>query len=272
MQVKKHQAADHCSMRKTSRFAPTLFCTTKRPQLPVQKRTRNITTRLWKVNKMRVAALLSLAAVALAHPRQTSSQVSASSASNLIVQAPSGTYQGLVNGSAPHVRQFLGMPYAQKPIGDLRWAPPQKLETNCTHMYDATRFPPSCPQYISSIPDIFNQAVPEFLIRGPVSEDCLSLGIWTPAEGRALPVIVFVTGGAFTTGGVDIDYQLPYHWVERTQAHIVVTVNYRLNIFGFPNAAGLDEQNLGILDQRMALEWVRDNIEAFGGDGKSARS
>lgn len=221
---------------------------------------------------MLVAALLSLAALALARPQQSPKPDHSCSANNLIIQAPSGTYQGLVNGSAPHVRQFLGVPYAQSPIGDLRWAPPQKLETNCTHKYDATRFSPSCPQYISPIPDIFNQAVPEFLIRGPVSEDCLSLGIWTPAGARGLPVIVFVTGGAFTTGGVDIDYQLPYHWVERTQAHIVVTMNYRLNIFGFPNAAGLNEQNLGILDQRMALEWVRDNVEAFGGDRESGQS
>ena len=77
-----------------------------------------------------------------------------------------------------------------------------------------------------------------------------------------------MTGGGFVIGGVDISWQLPSSWVERSQSHIVVTINYRLNIFGFPNARGLADghQNLGILDQRAALEWVRDNIAAFGGD------
>ena len=60
--------------------------------------------------------------------------------------------------------------------------------------------------------------------------------------------------------------QLPQRWVARTQEHIVVTINYRMNIMGFPNAAGTREQNLGLLDQRVALEWVRDNIRYFGGD------
>jgi carboxylesterase type B len=75
-----------------------------------------------------------------------------------------------------------------------------------------------------------------------------------------------MTGGGLQTGGVNIEWQFPTSWVERTQEHIVVTINYRLNIFGFPNARGLAAQNLGILDQRMALEWVRDNVAAFGGD------
>jgi len=78
----------------------------------------------------------------------------------------------------------------------------------------------------------------------------------------------FMTGGGFQTGGVYIPQQIPTDWVDRTQSHIVVTINYRLNIFGFPNAQGLKdtEQNLGILDQRAALEWVHANIASFGGD------
>jgi carboxylesterase type B len=81
-----------------------------------------------------------------------------------------------------------------------------------------------------------------------------------------LPVLFFIPGGGFQTGGITVPWQIPTPWVERSQAHIVVTINYRLGVFGFPNARGLDRQNLGIEDQRMALEWVRDNIEAFGGD------
>lgn len=61
-------------------------------------------------------------------------------------------------------------------------------------------------------------------------------------------------------------YHIPAGWVNRSQKHIIVTMNYRVNIFGFPNSAGLEDNDLGILDQRLALEWVYANIEAFGGD------
>lgn len=100
------------------------------------------------------------------------------------------------------------------------------------------------------------------------SEDCLYLSIWTPANitSDKLPVAFFMTGGHFTTGGVNIPGQIPAAWVNRSQEHIVVTINYRVNIFGFPNAAGSGSPNVVILDQRMALEWVADNIAAFGGD------
>ena len=128
---------------------------------------------------------------------------------------------------------------------------------------------------------MYNQDVPEFILdpspyepaAGAMphssAEDCLSLAIWSPtnaSDTSSLPVIMFMTGGGFNNGGIDIKYQLPHNWVQRTQAHIVVTINYRLSILGFPDAAGLDSQNLAFLDQRMALEWVRDNIAAFGGD------
>jgi acetylcholinesterase len=78
----------------------------------------------------------------------------------------------------------------------------------------------------------------------------------------------FMTGGGFIIGGINLPWQIPTSWVERSQSAIIVTINYRINIFGFPNAAGLPkgEQNLGVMDQRLALEWVRDNIAAFGGD------
>ncbi|KAJ6528103.1 Alpha/Beta hydrolase protein, partial [Mycena capillaripes] len=100
------------------------------------------------------------------------------------------------------------------------------------------------------------------------SEDCLTLNIWAPTHphGTSLPVLVWFFGGGFVTGGANSLYYNPTQWVQRTQAHIVVSVNFRSNIFGFPNAAGLKEQNLGLLDQRTSLEWLRMNIGAFGGD------
>jgi carboxylesterase type B len=78
-----------------------------------------------------------------------------------------------------------------------------------------------------------------------------------------------MTGGGFQSNGVDVPGQIPAPWVNRSQEHIVVTINYRLNIFGFPNARALDSPNLAILDQRLALEWVHENIAAFGGDPES---
>ncbi|KAF8183220.1 Alpha/Beta hydrolase protein [Mycena galopus ATCC 62051] len=100
------------------------------------------------------------------------------------------------------------------------------------------------------------------------SEDCLTLNVWTPVlePESNLPVIIWFFGGGFIQGGADSLYYNPAPWVQRTQAHIVVSVNFRSNIFGFPNAAGLAEENLGLLDQRLSLEWVQKNIGPFFGD------
>lgn len=104
------------------------------------------------------------------------------------------------------------------------------------------------------------------------AEDCLSLAVWTPANISAqakLPVVVYLTGGGDVTGGINIPTQLPANWVHRSQSHIVVTTNYRVNMFSFPNARGLNgSTNFGLQDQRMAVEWVAENIAAFGGDPK----
>lgn len=102
---------------------------------------------------------------------------------------------------------------------------------------------------------------------GPFDENCLTLNMWAPPPPeKELPVFLWYFGGGFKEGGTSALYYNPQSWVQRTQEHIVVTVNFRSNIFGYPNPAGLTEQNLGLLDQRMGLEWVRDNIANFGGD------
>lgn len=156
----------------------------------------------------------------------------------LVVRANSGTYKGITTEAAPHVRQFLQIPYALPPIGSRRWLPPVKPFSNASSAYDATTFPPSCPQYRSKVPSLQSQDSPEFQIfangQSPTvgasaantSEDCLYLAVWTPAGVKTsnLPVIMFMTGGGFETGGINILAQLPHHWVERTQAHIVITV------------------------------------------------
>ncbi|KAK2812227.1 hypothetical protein FQN50_001585 [Emmonsiellopsis sp. PD_5] len=97
------------------------------------------------------------------------------------------------------------------------------------------------------------------------SEDCLSLNIWSNWKPRK-PILVFFYGGRYTTGDTNTPFYNGKYFAE-AQDVVVVTVNYRINIFGFPGAPG-QTQNLGLLDQRLAVEWVRDNAKAFGGDPK----
>ncbi|CCC11713.1 hypothetical protein SMACR_04696 [Sordaria macrospora] len=196
--------------------------------------------------------------------------------SSLSVKVSGGILHGIVKETEdPCVRQFLGIPFAQPPVGNLRFAPPQPAAP--FGELKVKKLPPSCIQYLSTDPpSIYTQDVTEYNVQGlnvtspNISEDCLTLSLWAPPATKkdSLPVIVFVYGGAFSTGGQDVPTQIPTDWVQRKKDHIVVTFNYRLNIFGFPNARGipLTEQNVGLLDQRLAVEWVRDNIAAFGGD------
>lgn len=213
-----------------------------------------------------------------------SSIVSAALTSNISeVDTPVGKIFGLIDDITPHVAQYLGIPFAEPPVGPLRWLPARPKAP--VPAIDATAFGPACAQYVTSLPQVYNTDVPGFLVDGPTSEDCLTLNIWAPNGWRLrpLPVLVWLYGGSFQTGGGNTPYQIPSRWVERSQNHIVVGIkcvpnpsllsltdhsSYRLNIFGFPNAAGLNpnELNLGLLDQRLALEWIRANIAFFGGD------
>ncbi|PQE22097.1 para-nitrobenzyl esterase protein [Rutstroemia sp. NJR-2017a BVV2] len=191
-------------------------------------------------------------------------------AADLLVSTSSGNLKGFINETTPNVRQFLGVPFAQAPTGDLRWMPPTALPANqSSASVDATKFGLSCPQYESAIPSIYSTFVRELFINGPNGEDCLSLSIWAPLHmnpKEKLPVVIWIYGGGLQTGGSSVPYQDPAKWIERTQSHIVVSIQYRLNIFGFPNAPGLGAQNLGFMDQRAAVEWLRENIAVFGGN------
>lgn len=166
------------------------------------------------------------------------------------------------------VRQWLGVPFARAPVADLRFALPQPLPDNSSSRHvDAKSFGQNCPQYETTEPSIYNQITREYFITGSSGDDCLSVSIWAPLHpiNESLPVFIWVYGGGSTTGGSSVPYQNPQKWVQRTQAHIVVSLQYRLNFFGSPNAPGLD-QNLAFYDTRLAMEWTRDNIAAFGGD------
>lgn len=193
-------------------------------------------------------------------------------ADGLTVQTNTGLVSGFYNSSAPNVRQFLGIPYAQPPVGDLRFAPPLPA-TQRSGTLNATKFAPSCMQKFSSSQTIYTQVVPEFLINGGQSEDCLYLNVWAPnvtaSAKELLPVLLYIPGGGFTSGGADSVYKYPDQWIQRTQSHLVVVMkyfvrsviyrddadrisSYRVNVFGFPNAAGLTDLNVGLLDQRTA--------------------
>ncbi|KAK3983992.1 Alpha/Beta hydrolase protein [Cladorrhinum sp. PSN332] len=196
---------------------------------------------------------------------------------SLSVTTRLGTINGVVNPATPCVRRFLRIPYAKPPTQHRRFRPPEPVDSYPDDGINATSLGPSCPQFLVQEPaTVYNRLVPQFNLQGlndtcaDTSEDCLTLSVYTPPvpRGRKLPVIIFIYGGSFTFGGQDVPYQIPAKWVQQSQAHIVVTFNYRLNILGFPNAAGLEpgERNPGLLDQREAVKWVRDNVEAFGGD------
>ncbi|QDS68445.1 hypothetical protein FKW77_010812 [Venturia effusa] len=224
------------------------------------------------------------------------------------IRTTSGEVSGFINStSTPHVVQFLGIPYAEDPVGKLRFSAPVAKSPSAS-ILNATKFSPSCPQYNTSVPTFFSVAQPEYYIEGPTAEECLTLNIWTPlptleaqetlssnsskyvlpstGTPERLPVIIFFHGGQFIVGGTHVAYHQPHRWVERSQKHIAVSIkfvaqlvlgslylppnllSYRLNIFGFPNARGINSSsvNLGFLDQRMAVQWVESNIAGFGGD------
>lgn len=177
------------------------------------------------------------------------------------------TANGVLEGTGPQssgVRIFRGIPFAQPPVGDLRWKPPQP-PANWSGVRQASQFSPSCMQHA-----IFGDM--NFRANGK-SEDCLYLNVWTPARSanEKLPVLVYFYGGGFVAG----DGSEPRYDGESMAAKgiVSVTMNYRLGVFGLLAHPELTQEsphhasgNYGLMDQAAALEWVRRNITAFGGD------
>ena len=169
-----------------------------------------------------------------------------------------GIFDGFVDKNG--VKTWLGIPYAKPPVGNLRWHAPEKLEPS-NKIFSAKKFGASPLQEIDPV-----EPASEY----KQSEDCLTLNIWRHSDKKNLPVMVFIPGGGFVGGGTADD---SYNGAKLASAGdvIVVTLNYRLNIFGFMNFAGVDPTfedagYLGIKDQLAALEWVHENIENFGGN------
>ncbi len=167
------------------------------------------------------------------------------------------------------VKTYLGIPFAAPPTGNLRWRPPQPAAS-----WDGVRaahdFADSCVQELTRSRPPWTEP---FMVQGDASEDCLYLNIWTAAPDTEAkhPVLVYIHGGGFNEGSGSV---ATYDGERLAQKGlIIVTINYRLNVFGFlahPELTAASEHNAsgnyGLLDQVAALQWVQDNIAAFGGD------
>jgi carboxylesterase type B len=176
-----------------------------------------------------------------------------------LVATVNGTYRGAQLASW-NQDAFLGVPFAQPPVKDLRWRWPQSLNESFSEVRDANQQGYSCMQFRGN----FN-----------MSEDCLNLNVVRPTGNftEPLPVLVWIFGGGLYTGSVaDPQYNLSgivKVSQEMGKPIIAVAMNYRLNMYGFlqtPQVLAEGSSNAGLLDQRMALRWVQENIGAFGGD------
>lgn len=152
------------------------------------------------------------------------------------MQTTIGPVQGFVDPSFPRVRQWLGVPFAEPPVGHRRFAPPEAKRALPPRgdkvPLSATTMPPAPVQARTTKPDFYTKHVPEFLARGPYSEDCLYLNVFAPRadgsaeEGDVLPTLVFFYGGEGEWGGINAEYSQSLDWVERSQRHIVVLFKY----------------------------------------------
>jgi para-nitrobenzyl esterase len=184
-------------------------------------------------------------------------------ADSLTVKTEQGKVQGKTINDGK-VKAFLGLPYAAPPVGDMRWRAPEPPAKSKGER-DATKFGARCAQGRE-----FEDMV--FLDSGP-SEDCLFLNVYTPADSKEkskLPVMFWIHGGGYS-GGASSE---PRHNGDflPTKGVVLVTINYRLGVFGFLATADLAREangaagNYGLLDMVAALQWVKANIKKFGGD------
>ena len=168
---------------------------------------------------------------------------------------------------------FRGIPYAKPPIGELRWKSPVPLSTD-PNVINAQSFKPACMQdeyttvWYQDVAELFGNPHDVFQHVDAVSEDCLYLNIWTNSldQTNKKPVMVWVHGGADTGGWSYEPNYLGHHLASKDV--VVVSINYRLNIFGFFAHPQMSNQtgNFGLEDEILALQWVKDHIAAFGGD------
>lgn len=172
------------------------------------------------------------------------------------------------------VAAFLGIPFAEAPVGDLRWRAPQPLATKVPQR-DATNFAPACMQtmrilnWYRYVAERFG-ATAEYYPDLRISEDCLYLNVWTPTleANSKLPVMVWIHGGSNRSGW---SYEPNYHGHKLAQEGVVsISVGYRQGLFGFISHEDMDPEeplaNFALWDIIAALQWIRENVASFGGD------
>jgi para-nitrobenzyl esterase len=169
-------------------------------------------------------------------------------------QTTLGTANGVMTEDG--VVAFLGMPFAKPPVGDLRFRPPVAIDA-WDGPIEASGFGPACPQPLETGQTLYQNQ----------SEDCLTLNVWTPsADRQERPVMVWVHGGGWVYEGTEDPLYSGAHLAARGDV-VVVSMEYRLGVFGFSHFDDIPGSgNAGLLDQKLAFEWVRDHIAAFGGD------
>ena len=178
---------------------------------------------------------------------------------DLEIKTRYGTFNGFLDGQG--VKTWIGIPYSKPPVGKLRWQAPQPLQPS-DKTFDAKNFSAAAVQVVDPTENANSYK--------NQSEDCLTLNIWKKSEKNNLPVMVWIHGGGFSVGGsVDSLYNGSNFAADNDV--ILVTLNYRLNIFGFMNLSAIDSNfedsgYLGIKDQIAALTWVKENISEFGGN------
>ncbi|KAF2832580.1 cholinesterase precursor [Ophiobolus disseminans] len=192
------------------------------------------------------------------------------------VLTTSGTIIGHKALNRTDVTEFLGIRYAEAPVGALRFAAPKKYVAQEGTVFEASKWSADCPSNKPPLSSFPNFTQPSGLRvwknfaaqnSNSASEDCLKLNVWTkhPNDTEARkPVLVFLHGGRFQIPGPHSPFYSGQH-LSDAEDPVVVTINYRLGIFGFSGAPGV-EANAALHDHRAAVEWVRDNIAAFGGD------
>jgi len=215
------------------------------------------------------SALLGGAAMAFQVPGMRAALAFDSFEEGPVVETTEGQVKGLIDGP---VKVFRGIRYGAPTGGSNRFKVAQKPE-KYTGVYEAFAFGPMAPQFDPAKPRGDDPMNPIWPAMVPESEDCLRLNIYTTSTDRNAkkPVMVWYHGGGFSVGASS----MPYYHGEGLAEHgdvVVVTINHRLNAYGFTYLADIlgdefaDSGNVGILDGVRALEWVRDNIEGFGGD------
>ncbi len=179
-----------------------------------------------------------------------------------LANAPVGAIRGTTEEG---VSVYRGIPYALAPTGERRWAPPVAVP-DWAEQREALTFGPACPQPESRPGSIYSTEL------GPVSEDCLSLNVWAPEDASNAPVFVWIHGGSLTTGAGSLDMYDGAR-LAHAQGLVVVTLNYRLGVLGYLAHPGLSAEsaqgisgNYGLMDQALALEWIKRNIAGFGGN------